>query len=79
MVVDQLVEELLPTPEIRCSNPVTCKFYSYLKTALNGRSPGLVVMGDKSCLKGCGFESRRRILDGHLDIFHIEKEAMVIK
>ena len=30
---------------------------------------GLVVMGDDSCLKGCGFESRRNILNGHLDIF----------
>ena len=29
-----------------------------------GRSPGLVVMGDDSCSKGCGFESGRRILDG---------------
>ena len=28
-------------------------------------SPGLVVMGDDSCLRGCGFESQRRILDGH--------------
>ena len=30
-----------------------------------GGSPGLVVMGDDSCLRGHGFESRRRILDGH--------------
>ena len=30
-----------------------------------GGSPGLVVMGDDSCLKGCGFKSRHRILDGH--------------
>ena len=30
-----------------------------------GRSPGLVVMGGDSRLKGCGFESRHRILDGH--------------
>ena len=37
-----------------------------------GGSPGLVVMGDDSCLKGRGFESRRRILDEHLDIFHID-------
>ena len=29
---------------------------------------GLVVMVDDSCSKGHGFESRRRILDGH-DIF----------
>ena len=28
-------------------------------------SPGLVVMGDDSCSKGCGFKSWRRILDGH--------------
>ena len=27
--------------------------------------PGLLVMGVDSCLKGCGFESQRRILDGH--------------
>ena len=26
-------------------------------------------MGDDSCLKGRGFESRRQILDGQLDIF----------
>ena len=30
-----------------------------------GRSPGLVVTGDDSCLRGCGFESRHRILDGY--------------
>ena len=30
-----------------------------------GGSPGLVVMGDDSCSKGHGFESRRCILDGH--------------
>ena len=34
-------------------------------------SPGLVVMGGDSRSEGCGFESRRRILDGH-DIFHID-------
>ena len=33
-------------------------------------SPGLVVMGEDSCSKGCEFESRHRILDGH-DTFHI--------
>ena len=32
-------------------------------------SPGLVVMGDDSCVKGCGFKSLHYILDGHLDIF----------
>ena len=30
-----------------------------------GGCPGLVVMGDNSCLRGCGFESQRCILDGH--------------
>ena len=28
-----------------------------------------MVMGDDSCLKGRGFESRRRILDGHFFTF----------
>ena len=36
-----------------------------------GGSSGLVVMGGGSHSKGCGFESRRRILDGHY-IFHID-------
>ena len=37
-----------------------------------GGSPGLVVVGDDSCLRGRGFESRRRKLDGHfLVFFHI--------
>ena len=38
---------------------------------VSGRSPGLVVMGGDSRSKGHGFESQRRILDGH-DIFHID-------
>ena len=42
------------------------------KLGLLSGSPGLVVMGDDSCLKGCVFKSRRRILDGHFDIFHID-------
>ena len=33
-----------------------------------GRSPGLVFMGDDSCLKGRGFESWRSILDGLLNM-----------
>ena len=37
-----------------------------------GGSPDLMVMGDDSCSKGCGFESWRHILDGHLDIFYID-------
>ena len=49
-----------------------CKKVSFF-WAGDWRSPGLVVMGDDSCSKGHMFESRRCILDGHLDIFHIEK------
>ena len=30
-----------------------------------------MVMGDNSCSKGCGFKSWRRMLDAHLDIFHM--------
>ena len=30
-----------------------------------------MVIGDDSCLGGCGFKSRPHILDGH-DIFHID-------
>ena len=33
-------------------------------------SPGLVIMGGGSCSEGHGFESRRRVLDGH-NIFYI--------
>ena len=39
------------------------------KSIPKGGSPGLVVMGDDSCSKGCGFESWCRIQDAHLDIF----------
>ena len=35
------------------------------KESGQGWSPGLVVMGRDSYSKGCGFESQRRILDGH--------------
>ena len=35
------------------------------KSSNRGGTPGLVVMGDDSCLSGRGFESRRRLLDGH--------------
>ena len=42
-----------------------------IKFRTQGGSPGLVVMGGDSHSKGSGFESRRRILDGH-DIFHID-------
>ena len=36
-----------------------------------GGRPGLVVIGGDSCSEGRGFESRRRILDGHNSISHI--------
>ena len=36
-----------------------CKYYG---------GPGLVIMGDDSCSRGYGFESRHHIQDGH-DIF----------
>ena len=42
------------------------------KYAIKGWSPGLVVMGDDSCSKGCGFEFQCCKLDVHLDIFHID-------
>ena len=37
---------------------------------VKGRSPGLVVTGDDSCLRGRGFKSLRHILDGH-DIYSL--------
>ena len=37
-----------------------------------GGNPGLEVVGDDSCLIGRGFESRQHMLDGYLDIFHID-------
>ena len=43
-----------------------------MRETILGGSPGLVVMGDDSCSKGHGFESQRRILDGHLEFFHID-------
>ena len=36
------------------------------KHLVAGGSPGLVVMGDDLCLRGCGFEYLRCILDGLL-------------
>ena len=44
-------------------------FFNKDKVNLNqakGGSPGLVVMGGDSCSKGCEFEFRHHILDGHL-------------
>ena len=39
-----------------------------IKNVFLGREPGLVVIGEDSCSKCCGFESRCHIHDGHLDI-----------
>ena len=38
-----------------------------------GGSPGLVVMGDDSYLRVCGFEPLRRILDGHFSHWFVVK------
>ena len=39
--------------------------------AFKGKIPGLVVMGDNSCLRGCEFKSQYHIQDGH-DIFQVD-------
>ena len=39
--------------------------FPFKQKCLGGTSPGLVVMGDNSFLRGCGLKSQRRILDGH--------------
>ena len=51
-----------------CSN-VGC--FIHLLNVLNnlGGRHGLVVMGDGSCSRGRGFESWRRLLDGHFFTF----------
>ena len=58
----------------RCTNIFQWLLTYFERGSINvlGRSPGLVVMGDDSCLRGHGFESRHRILDGHFfTFFHI--------
>ena len=42
-----------------------------------GGSPGLVVKGGDTYLKGWEFESQHRILDGHFDINLSEKNTSV--
>ena len=42
-----------------------------------GGSPGLVVMGDNSCLKGHGFKSWCHILDGHFFTLIYYKNCIV--
>ena len=46
------------------------------KTRLGG-SPGLVIMGDGSCSRGHGFESRHHLLDGHFFTFICCKNCIV--
>ena len=58
-------EELNDISHTRKGNYLVLSKVLYL-----GGSPGLEVMGGGSRSKGRGFESRRRILDGH-DIFNI--------
>ena len=44
-----------------------------------GGSPGLVIMGDNSCLKGHGFKSQRHILDGHFSHWFVVKIVLFEK
>ena len=41
---------------------------NYEEKSFMEQAPGVVVMCDDSCLRGCGFESQHRILDGHFFI-----------
>ena len=52
-----------------CSYFDRMQLNSNTKNWLNGGGPGQVVMGGDSCSKGCEFESRHCILDGHLFTF----------
>ena len=52
---------------------------SVVRNIFEGRSPGLVVMGGDSCSKGRGFESQRRILDGHFSHLLVVKIVMFEK
>ena len=47
-------------------------------TNIQGRSPGLVVMGGDSCTKGHGFESQHRILDGHISYLFVVKIVLFV-
>ena len=48
-----------------------------IRKILRGGSPGLVVMGRDSNSKGCGFESRHRLLDGHFFTYFCCKNCNV--
>ena len=65
-------EQKKPLNQIRARKTTTTKNY------LQGGSPGLVVMVRDSRSKGCEFESRHRILDGHFSCFIVVKIAMFV-
>ena len=44
-----------------------------------GGSPGLVVMGDYSSSKGCGFKSWRHILEGHFPHLFVVKMYFLLE
>ena len=48
-----------------------------IKNCKVGGSPGLVIVEGDSCSKGCGFESWRRILDGHFFTLICGKNCIV--
>ena len=50
-----------------------------MKTANEGGSPGLVVMGGDSCSKGRVFESRHCILDGHFSHIFVAKIVLMFE
>ena len=56
-----------------CANALSAKItfprLTFL-TRLTIRSPGLMVMGDNSCLRGCGFKSRFHIIGWALHFSH---------
>ena len=60
-----------PHPRFTTQNYYSNFIIVHQKASLKGGSPGLVDMGDDSCLRGCGFKSQHHILDGH-DIFNID-------
>ena len=43
-----------------------------------GRIPGLVVTGVDLCVRGCGFESRHHILDGHFSHLFVVKIVLFV-
>ena len=55
----------LTTTAILSLRRIFCRLRRVKQEAGEGGSPGLVVMGVDSRSKGRGFESQRRILDGH--------------